>query len=73
MCNLDLKDDKRAAAVVAAESDKYSMGPVPRVQKPKSDAELHLACEGDTLEQDDLEIAAEALPLFDTHSSRHLG
>jgi hypothetical protein len=75
MCNLDLKADKRAAAVVAAESDKNSARPVPRVQKrkPNPDSELHLACEGDTFEQDNLVIAAEALPLFDTHSSRHLG
>ncbi|MGA2708846.1 MAG: hypothetical protein ACLQJ0_16870 [Steroidobacteraceae bacterium] len=75
MCNLDLKNDERTAAAVAAESANRSACAIPKIAKTRVNPEraLHLACEGDTLEQDDLEISAEALPLFDTHSSRHLG
>ncbi len=69
------KDDERAAAAMAAEYAASSLAPLPSAAKPKVDldAVLHLACEGDTLTHDDLEIAAESLPLFDTHGSRHLG
>lgn len=75
MGKLELKDDVRAAATLAAQSDAGLMCAIPAVGKTKAHAEavLHLACEGDRLEQDDLEIAADTLPLFDTHGSRHLG
>ncbi len=75
MGKLELKDDERAAANLAAQSDAGLMCAIPKVGKTKAHAEavLHLACEGDRLEQNDLEIAADALPLFDTHGSRHLG
>jgi hypothetical protein len=75
MGKFDLRDDERAAANLAAQSDAGLMCAFPTVGKTQAHAEavLHLACEGDRLEQHDLEIAADTLPLFDTHGSRHLG
>lgn len=76
MGKFDFKDDKCAAANLAAQSEPGLMCAVPGNGKAKDHAEavLHLACEGDRLQQDDdLEIFAESLPLFDTHGSRHLG
>lgn len=75
MGDLGLKGDEAAAADMAAQSEASSVSPIPQVRKPhvNPDTELHLASEGDTLEEDDLEILAEPLPLFDTHGNRHLG
>jgi hypothetical protein len=75
MGNLDLKVDEAAAADMAAQSEASPVSPIPQVRKPNvnPDTELHLESEGDTLEEDDLEIVAEPLPVFDTHGSRHLG
>ncbi len=75
MGKFDLKDDKRAEIVLAAPSEPGLMCAIPGNGNAKTHAEavLHLACEGDRLQQDDLEIFAESLPLFDTHGSRHLG
>lgn len=74
MGNPDLKIDEAAPADIAAQSDSLSI-PTEQIRKPhvNPDTELHLASEGDTLEEDDLEIDAEPLPVFDTHGNRHLG
>jgi hypothetical protein len=75
MGNLDLKSDERAAADLAAQCEEGLMCAIPKVAKSAAHAEavLRLACEGYSLDRDDLGIAAESLPLFDTHGSRHLG
>ncbi|MGA2776753.1 MAG: hypothetical protein ABSF94_04290 [Steroidobacteraceae bacterium] len=73
MGNLDLNDDKRTAADVAADTNGVCLVPGIAKPKPNPDTALHLDSEGDTLEQDDLEIDADPLPVFDTHASRHLG
>jgi hypothetical protein len=75
MGDLDLKIDEAAAADMPAQGEARLVSPRPRTGKPNvnPDTELHLASEGDTLEEDDLEIDAEPLPVFDTHGSRHLG
>ena len=41
--------------------------------KAGADTELNLASEGDTLEEDDLEITDDTLPLFGTHADRDWG
>lgn len=75
MGNLNLKDDERAIANLAAGPEANLRAAIPAFGKPKAHAAaaLHLACEGDGVQADNLEIGAESLPLFDTHGSRHLG
>ena len=73
MTTFDLNRDERAAAD-AAQSEAGLLSAIPAVKKSgRPQAALHLACEGDTLEQDSLDIVSESLPLFDTHGNRHLG
>lgn len=75
MGDLEVKVDKAGAVDTAAPSEKVPADSLSKAGQPKvnPDTELHLASEGDALEDDDLEIAAESLPIFGTRDNRHLG
>jgi hypothetical protein len=48
-------------------------GIVPHPPKPDDGKELHLVSDGDTLEDDDLEVDPADLPVFGTHADRSTG
>jgi hypothetical protein len=72
MNNRNRAIDQRDPVEPAASNEAALMSAVP-AQKSRPIPALHLACEGDQLESDSLDIGAGSLPLFDTHGSRHLG